>query len=523
MNAANPAEPQNPWWRDPRLAGRSCWIPTAVAALVCLGQLTTAHAMFGIDEFDDGVYFGTALRLIERQIPFRDYVYGHPPGFTWILMPLALVSKVFGTRSGFALVRVLSSSVAVANVWMLGRLLRHRGILYCLPASLALAVFPLAVTANKSSMFEPYLVCFVLVGLNLLFKGDRPTSGTRLVLAGACFGYGGLIAVPAIVPFVAALVACSFVWRRIRQHWARFIGGALAGFLLPSVPFLALAPGAFLRQVLVLQATRGVSSGSLSVGQRAVLILGLARVGDAADYVRLAAVVMVLLIGLIVVAGLVTPALSPLDVCVVIASLGTLVSILAPPDFFTHYTYLSAAFLGLGLGLAVGRLSDALMGRLPHPAWRTSFAVGIVIAILVFGAIGGVRGRTLIRDHPGLLTAGDFGPRIADVVPRGACVVSDVAALLISSNRFWSDRPCPTVLDPYFEWVAADPRFPPPSRRRPPDLVAKWRQWFDAADYVVLSVDPFRIPFDTALRRWFDENFERVARVGADVYRRRSP
>lgn len=501
----------------------SCWLPTAVAALICVGQLTTAHAMFGIDEFDDGVYFGTALRLVERQIPFRDYVYGHPPGFAWILLPLALVSKVFGTRWGFALVRVLSSGVAVANVWMLGRLLRHRGILCLLPASLALAVFPLAVTANKSSMFEPYLVCLVLAGLCLLFQEDWPTSGRRLVLAGACFGYGGLIAMPAIVPFVAALVACSFVWRRSRLQWTQFVGGALAGFVLPSVPFLVLAPGAFVRQVLVLQATRGVSSGGLSVRQRAVLILGLARVGDAGAYVRLAAVVMVLLIGLIVVATLVTPALSPLDVCAVIASLGMLVSILAPPDFFTHYTYLSAAFLGLGLGVAVGRLSEALMGPLGLPMLRNSVAAAAIVAILVFGAIGGVRGRTLIRDHPGLLTAGDFGPRIAEIVPRGACVVSDVPALLISSNRFWSDRPCPTVLDPYFEWVDADRRFPPPSRRRPPGLVAKWRRWFGAAEYVVLSVDPFRIPFDTSLRRWFDENFERVARVGADVYRRRSP
>jgi hypothetical protein len=51
-------------------------------------------------------------------------------------------------------------------------------------------------------------------------------------------------------------------------------------------------------------------------------------------------------------------------------------------------------------------------------------------------------------------------------------------------------------------------------------LVAKWRGWFDRADYVVLSVDAFRVPWSPELSEWFNQHFERVGTPGPVVYRR---
>jgi hypothetical protein len=193
-------------------------------------------------------------------------------------------------------------------------------------------------------------------------------------------------------------------------------------------------------------------------------------------------------------------------------------ALLVAPDFFAHYAYFSAVFLALLLAVSSDRLIRAVATRPGLADWRNgSFVPALVTVVLIVAGISGaVRGFTWDE------SLNDPGPAIAAVVPPGACVVTDEPALAIIANRFVADSgSCPAVVDSFFTWLDADPSNPPPSAGAPDShLVARWRAWFSAADYVILSRDPFRIPWTPELRSWFRQHFRPMSSEGASVYRR---
>src|SRR5579862_9052110 len=48
-------------------------------------------------EYDDGDYFGSAVRLTQGVLPYRDFVFVQPPGITLLMVPSALLAKLTGT------------------------------------------------------------------------------------------------------------------------------------------------------------------------------------------------------------------------------------------------------------------------------------------------------------------------------------------------------------------------------------------------------------------------------------------
>ena len=49
--------------------------------------LALGSGLFGIGGYDDGVYFGSALGLVNGLMLYRDFVMLHPPGVTLALAP----------------------------------------------------------------------------------------------------------------------------------------------------------------------------------------------------------------------------------------------------------------------------------------------------------------------------------------------------------------------------------------------------------------------------------------------------
>src|ERR1035441_2608827 len=69
-------------------------VPVGVALAICLYQLTLPSVLFGIHGFsgngyDDGVYLGAAVRLVNGAIPYRDFVFLQPPGSVLLFSPIA--------------------------------------------------------------------------------------------------------------------------------------------------------------------------------------------------------------------------------------------------------------------------------------------------------------------------------------------------------------------------------------------------------------------------------------------------
>src|SRR6516162_5208430 len=126
----------------------------AAATLLALGlrfyQLSRPGYLLGVNEYDDGNYFGSAVRLINGALPYRDFLIVQPPGITLLMVPAALLSKVTGTAWGMAVGRILTAGVGAAAVAVAGLLVRHRGLLATVITCGIMAVYPDSIQAIKT-------------------------------------------------------------------------------------------------------------------------------------------------------------------------------------------------------------------------------------------------------------------------------------------------------------------------------------------------------------------------------------
>ena len=97
------------YWLTP--PGIVMLIATVLAVAIRLFTLTRAGYLRGITEYDDGVYIGGALRLVEGQLPYKDFAFIQPPGILLLMRPVALIAKITTTVKGLALARVLTGTM----------------------------------------------------------------------------------------------------------------------------------------------------------------------------------------------------------------------------------------------------------------------------------------------------------------------------------------------------------------------------------------------------------------------------
>ena len=85
--------------RRARLSATGVVIAAAVIVALALRayQLSRPGFLRGVTEYDDGPYFGSAVRLLQGSVPYRDFVLVQPPGITLLMAPAALLAKLTGT------------------------------------------------------------------------------------------------------------------------------------------------------------------------------------------------------------------------------------------------------------------------------------------------------------------------------------------------------------------------------------------------------------------------------------------
>ena len=486
-------------------------VALAIAVATALGfglrvyQLARPGQLLSVAWYDDGVYYASALRLSGGVLPYRDFIFAQPPGITLLMTPAALLAKVIGTDGGMAVARILTLLASTASVALAGLLVRHRGLLAVVVTCGVLAVYPGSVTTTYTIFLEPWVVLFCLVAALTVFDGDRLGGGRRLVWGGVAFGFAGAIESWAILPvLVVVLLSLATPAKAVR-----LVAGIAAGFLVPVLPFAALAPRRFYESVFVAQLVRyrqprvpvwtrlndltGLSALHGGPGHTTVLVTALALAG----FVLATAVAAALWHG--------PP--PPLESFALLTTTLVVIAFMWPPGFFFHFPAFLAPFLALSLALPLSRLLPGGDRARTGPEWLATSVACVLIG--VFAVIQAGSETTLApRVSPAALAAA------RRVIPPGACVVTDQVSFTIAANRFSSSAPgCSEMIDPLGTEYALTPgRDGLTGAGRFPAVVAIMRRAFGHAQYVWLAgrYNLRRIAWSPSLRAYFASHFTRV-------------
>jgi hypothetical protein len=511
---------------------------TVLALVLRLYQLSRPGFLLSVNEYDDGPYFGSAVRLVHGALPYRDFLIVQPPGITLLMIPAALVSKVTGTAWGMAIGRILTSLAGAASVALAGLLVRHRGLLATVIVCGITAVYPDSIQAVKTVLVEPWLVLFCLIGALALFDKDHFTTSTRrLVWGGVAFGFGGAVEPWAIFP-VLVIAVLTLRWPR---RLAAYGAGVAAGFLVPVLPFAALAPYKFFEATIVAQIGPRAGATRTSFWERIQDMTGLADVTRPTHLADLAAAVLIVavVLGAMGLSFLLTWRLPPaLDLFAVGSAGFIVVAFLWPSQFHYHF----AAFLGPFLALAIALPVSALVRDIPlisgraaasggaaasgaatasGPAvlqWAGACVAGLVILVM---AVAQFNWETHNTPHLPLSVV-----RSAErLIPPGSCLLADEVSFSVMTNRLVSDVPgCSLLLDATgTNYALSHGRDPETGAARYKAVDAVWTYAFDHAQYVWLSgLNNHRVAWTPALRVYFARHFTPILRDGnaGALYRR---
>jgi dolichyl-phosphate-mannose-protein mannosyltransferase len=500
-------------WGTPGV--RAAIISTSLIALALRLWILFVPGLMSVTQFDDGPYFGSAVRLVHGVLPYRDYAFVQPPGITELMSPAALESYLGGTAWALVIARFLCVFAGTAAVVLAGFLVRHRGALAVMLTGGIIAIYPAAAASARTVLLEPWLVLFCLAGAVAVFDGDRLTSRTRRLLwGGVAFGFGGAIKVWAIVPVLVIVVLCLPQVRRA----AVFAGGVAAGFLIPVLPFVIASPGRFYDDVVVAQLAR--VGTRTAAWKRFSTMLGTPKVLSPATVVALAITVVAVVIAAHIAASLVTrrpPA--PLDWFALVSAALIVVMFVWPPYYAAHYAAFLGPFLALSLALPVARLAEGLASRRaagdqpgapdqptarPATPWlATAGLIALGLAVLAGAAAQAAPPTSQTRRF-------DVPTVTLRQVPKGSCVLTDSAVYLLVADRFTSDVPgCSQMVDSLGTDLAlGNGRRPGSGAGQVPAVNQAWQQAFSAAGWVLLTPkSSLRIPWNPALLAYFHGHF----------------
>jgi hypothetical protein len=329
-----------------------------------------------------------------------------------------------------------------------------------------------------------------------MFDGDALVSSRRrLFFGGVVFGIAGLVKSPAIVPVLVVFALCL---PQIRGRLAPFLLGVVAGFGIPTLPFFVLAPGSFLRDVLS-PLTYIPVANRVSITARLSQLTGVSAIGGSAV---VAIVGTAVLIAIVVAAFTIPPRRKPssLEWFAIGSTVLVAIAQLGPAYYYPQYAAFMAPFVALLLGISLSRL-------LEHRSARLTLVVGFAaMAALCISQVVGIHGES----------TSDIARVVDDVIPAGACVLSDAPAKLVTSNRFVAAAPgCNDMIDP----EGATLSFGLGSA----GAEHLWTVEVAQSDYLVTSA-PFAdwdIPPDAALRAYVTEHFQLIRSGGLLFYVRK--
>ncbi|MGV3619413.1 MAG: hypothetical protein ACO1OB_01275 [Archangium sp.] len=221
----------------------------ALAVVASLAFVLRVIPFFGADgpwtyrvDYDEGVYFSAASLFVNGFVPYRDFVFVHPPGIVLFLASTsAWTASFIGVDGAFAFARWLASGIGVVNVVLVWAVTLEwsRSRWAALFAAFVYATYPEIVQVERGPFIEPLLNASVLaMTLSVMTKQFR--------LAALLAGVAMVFKLWAAMWIVGALWALPNHRERLR-----FILISAGVFFAAVLPFAALAPSEFAKQTLL--------------------------------------------------------------------------------------------------------------------------------------------------------------------------------------------------------------------------------------------------------------------------------
>ncbi|HZH15018.1 MAG TPA: glycosyltransferase 87 family protein [Archangium sp.] len=368
--------PQSPPLLEDGVQNRRWWWVLAVMAVgawvLRVLPFFNRHGAFGYPvDYDEGVYFTASALLFQGVLPYRDFIFVHPPGSLLLWSPAAALASGWDAATCFVLARWLAAGVGALNVFLVGRLaLRAWGPVAGVVAALVYATYPELVGVERGPFLEPVLNLACLAMANVWLDAPEDGRASRAWLwAGALCGLAISVKVPGGIWLAAALLS-----RSPRSAWRSQLGLALAAgatVLLLVGPFVAAAPSRFLQDVFLFQSLR---PGDGEPDR-------LARLHDILHERRLVGVGLALLgLGVAAVRSFraSTPS-RPTERFFAVAYALTVAAFLASPSYWNQYNAHLAASEAVLAGLGAAAIHGGLLAR----RWRWAHAVPVLLAVAV--------------------------------------------------------------------------------------------------------------------------------------------
>ncbi|HKG51530.1 MAG TPA: hypothetical protein VKB14_13905 [Actinomycetales bacterium] len=453
-------------------------ITLAVVVLAFLIRLVTfgGVGLRSVQGYDDGVYYAGAVALLSGRLPYRDFLFLHPPGILLVAAPFAEFGRLTSDSFGLLAIRVAFCALGALNAGLVTRVAARNGLVPATVAGLCYALWYPAIYAERTVLLEASGNTALLVALLLLGRTMRPVSGRAQLAAGAAMGLAACVKIWMLAPLAVLLV-----WQLMssgRRSAVRVAAGAAIAGAVVLAPFLTLWD-ALLRMVVLDQ--MGRPRDGTTVVERLREIGGLQPLSG---NLPMAAVDLALLSVCLLTVGIALLAWSRpearVHVLLLAVSVGVLLSV---PTMFDHYAAFAAVPFALVLADATAALSqpgafsqsaafsqpwrESAKGRVPAPRRRRWVTRAAAPALLVLVALLAVHVRTVAAPHGVAFPATRLRPYVA----ARPCLVTDVpiVPVLLDVLSRDLDRGCPLVVDVMGEEHHGD-------RPRGPDGVPVVRQ-----------------------------------------------
>jgi alpha-1,2-mannosyltransferase len=382
----------------------------AIAFVFRVVPVIRGGGLFGLGNYDDGVYYAAGTAIAHGLLPYRDFLLLHPPGVPLLLTPFALLAQLTSDSHGFAAARVAWMLLGALNAVLIWRILKPIGLIAALFGALSYAVLYPAVYADKSTLLEGPATTALLLAIVLLEPLNQSTSLSR----GRALGAGALLGLTVTFKVWGAItVVIVLGWllliRRFRVA-LQVLLASMAAAAVTCLPFFAAAPTAMWNQIVRDQIFRRGGNDVTALG-RLDEIAGLGIVGR--PHAAITVIAVVALLCCTALAWSYREGRLPVFLLV-----GQGAFLLATPTWFPHYAGFTASAVALVVGAAIGRVIALVRARPARIAVALAAAGTLLVyasgwSDITFGRRLPSNFQTFTASAPGCVTSDDASTLVA--------------------------------------------------------------------------------------------------------------